>query len=209
MRPFASAVETWASLPGIDRITAWTRVAELGADRTPFPSAAHAASWAGLCPGQEESAGKRRSGRTRPGEPMAPARMDAGRLGSQPDQGIVLPGFLPPAGRPQRQTARHCRRRPGAAVHRLPAVVDRAEVFGSGRGLLRTLGCRAAHQALGQAIGEVRTPGFSSTRGLISFPAVRSQASWTVRIFRRENHKDIYGLHYSRGCPGALIEAWL
>ena len=67
MRPFASAVETWASLPGIDRITAWTRVAELGADRTQFPSAAHAASWAGLCPGQEESAGKRRSGRTRPG----------------------------------------------------------------------------------------------------------------------------------------------
>lgn len=67
MRPFAPAVETWTSLPGIDRITAWTMVAELGADMAQFPSAGHAASWAGLCPGQEESAGKRKSGRTRPG----------------------------------------------------------------------------------------------------------------------------------------------
>jgi transposase len=67
IRPFAAAVETWNSLPGIDRITAWTMVAEMGADMNQFPTAAHAASWAGLCPGQEESAGKRKSGRTRRG----------------------------------------------------------------------------------------------------------------------------------------------
>lgn len=67
MRPFEAAVATWASLPGIDRVTAWTLVAELGADMRQFPSGAHAASWAGLCPGQEESAGKRHSGRTRQG----------------------------------------------------------------------------------------------------------------------------------------------
>jgi transposase len=67
MRPFAAAVQTWNSLPGIDRITAWTMVAEMGADMNQFPTAAHAASWAGLCPGQEESAGKRKSGRTRRG----------------------------------------------------------------------------------------------------------------------------------------------
>ena len=67
MRPFAAAVETWTSLPGIDRITAWTIVAEMGPDMAQFPTAAHAASWGGLCPGQEESAGKRRSGRTRQG----------------------------------------------------------------------------------------------------------------------------------------------
>lgn len=67
IRPFAAAVETWASLPGIDQVTAWTIVAEMGVDMAQFPTAAHAASWAALCPGQEESAGKRHSGRTRRG----------------------------------------------------------------------------------------------------------------------------------------------
>jgi transposase len=67
MGPFAAAVETWTSVPGIDRVTAWTMVAEMGPDVSQFPTVAHAASWAGLCPGQEESAGKRKSGRTRRG----------------------------------------------------------------------------------------------------------------------------------------------
>lgn len=67
MLPFAPAVKVWTSMPGVDRITAWTMVAEMGADMSRFPTAAHAASWAGLCPGQEESAGKRQSGRTRKG----------------------------------------------------------------------------------------------------------------------------------------------
>ncbi len=67
MSPFAPAVQTWISIPGIDRITAWTMVAEMGSDMSQFPTVAHAASWAGLCPGQEESAGKRKSGRTRRG----------------------------------------------------------------------------------------------------------------------------------------------
>lgn len=67
MGPFAMAVQTWISIPGIDRITAWTMVAEMGSDMSQFPTVAHAASWAGLCPGQDESAGKRKSGRTRRG----------------------------------------------------------------------------------------------------------------------------------------------
>jgi transposase len=67
MRPFETVVKTWSSLPGIDRLTAWTIVAEMGPDMKQFPSAAHAASWACLCPGEQESAGKRQSGRTRKG----------------------------------------------------------------------------------------------------------------------------------------------
>jgi transposase len=49
------------------RRTAEVIVAEIGTDMTRFPTAGHLASWAGLCPGNDESAGKRRSGRTRKG----------------------------------------------------------------------------------------------------------------------------------------------
>src|SRR5690348_5143065 len=55
------------SIPGIDLITAWTILAELGSDMSVFASPRHAASWAGLCPGNHESGGKRLSNRTRKG----------------------------------------------------------------------------------------------------------------------------------------------
>jgi transposase len=55
-------------IPGIDRVTAWALIAELGLDMRQFPDAAHVASWAGLCPGNQKSAGKRFSGRTRKGD---------------------------------------------------------------------------------------------------------------------------------------------
>lgn len=55
------------SIPGIDLTTAWTLLAELGSDMRVFSSPKHAASWAGLCPGNHESGGKRLSNRTRKG----------------------------------------------------------------------------------------------------------------------------------------------
>jgi len=55
------------SIPGIDLITGITLLAELGSDMSVFPSSHHAASWAGLCPGNHESGGKRLSNRTRKG----------------------------------------------------------------------------------------------------------------------------------------------
>ena len=55
------------TIPGIDRRAAENIVAEVGADMKPFASAAHLASWVGICPGNHESAGKRRSGRTTKG----------------------------------------------------------------------------------------------------------------------------------------------
>jgi len=63
--PQAAALAQLDSIPGVARRTAETIVAELGCDMTRFPTAGHAASWAGLCPGNHESAGKRLSGRTR------------------------------------------------------------------------------------------------------------------------------------------------
>jgi len=62
-----TAVELWDSIPGIDQLAATTLVAEIGANMDQFPSARHLAAWAGLCPGNDESAGKRRSGKTRKG----------------------------------------------------------------------------------------------------------------------------------------------
>lgn len=56
-----------ATIPGIDLVTAWTLLAELGTDMSVFASPAHAAAWAGLCPGNHESGGKRLSNRTRKG----------------------------------------------------------------------------------------------------------------------------------------------
>ncbi len=69
VRPFDAARERLQTIPGVGRRTAEVLVAEIGTDLTRFPSAGHLASWAGLCPGNDESAGKRRSGRTRQGSP--------------------------------------------------------------------------------------------------------------------------------------------
>ena len=73
MRPFAAALATWDSLPGINQRIAEILVAELGPDLQPFEDAEHLASWAGMCPGNNESAGKRKSGRTRQRQSVAAA----------------------------------------------------------------------------------------------------------------------------------------
>lgn len=56
------------TIPGIDRIAAWTILGEIGFDMSVFPDARRLASWGGLCPGNHESGGKRISGKTRKGD---------------------------------------------------------------------------------------------------------------------------------------------
>jgi transposase len=70
-RPFVSEeqMEMLDSVPGISERAAQVLVAEVGTDMSRFPSAAHLASWAGICPGNNQSGGKRGSGRTRKGSP--------------------------------------------------------------------------------------------------------------------------------------------
>lgn len=67
--PFAGTVARWKSIPGIEQLAAWSLVAEIGTNMDQFPSARHLVSWAGLCPGNHQSAGKRLSGKTRKANP--------------------------------------------------------------------------------------------------------------------------------------------
>jgi transposase len=67
MAPFREAAERLRAMPGIGQASAEVIVGEIGVDMGRFPTPGHLASWAGMCPGNDESAGKRRSGRTTKG----------------------------------------------------------------------------------------------------------------------------------------------
>jgi transposase len=67
--PLAAIAQRLQTIPGVGQRAAEIVIAEVGVDMRRFPSAAHLASWAGLCPGNHESAGKRRSGKPRHGSP--------------------------------------------------------------------------------------------------------------------------------------------
>ncbi len=67
LRPFEEELNRLDTIPGVDRRTAEVLLAEIGADMERFPTAGHLASWAGMCPGNHESAGKRKGGKTRKG----------------------------------------------------------------------------------------------------------------------------------------------
>jgi transposase len=69
VQPYRRQVELLASVPGVSEHTAQVILAEIGSDIARFPSAGHLASWVGVCPGNNESAGKHSSGTTRPGDP--------------------------------------------------------------------------------------------------------------------------------------------
>ncbi len=85
--PFCEQVRALCTIPGIGERTAQVLIGEIGVDMSRFPSADHLASWAGLCPGNNESAGKHRSGKTRKGnrevrEALVEAAWAAGRTGT-------------------------------------------------------------------------------------------------------------------------------
>jgi len=67
LRPYEEEIARLETIPGVGRRTAEILAAEIGLDVSRFPSAGHLASWAGMCPGNNESAGKSRGGKRRPG----------------------------------------------------------------------------------------------------------------------------------------------
>jgi transposase len=66
---FRDLIRLLVTIPGVSRLSALTILSEIGRDMSRFPTAGHLVAWAGLCPGQNESAGKRRRSRLRKGAP--------------------------------------------------------------------------------------------------------------------------------------------
>jgi len=90
MEPFRSFRRLICSIPGISTLTADVIVAETGADMTRFPTAGHLASWAGTTPGSNESAGKVKSSRTRPGNPCLQGALGAAAMACAQNPGTCL-----------------------------------------------------------------------------------------------------------------------
>ncbi len=67
--PFRALIALLSTIPGVGRLSATVILSEIGPDMSRFPTAGHLVSWAGLCPGQHESAGKHKTTRLRQGDP--------------------------------------------------------------------------------------------------------------------------------------------
>ena len=80
MEPFRATRDLIVTIPGISTLVADVIIAETGGNMSRFPSAGHLASWAGTCPGSNESAGRIKSTRTRPGNPYLKGALGAAAL---------------------------------------------------------------------------------------------------------------------------------
>lgn len=84
LRPFAAVVERLQTIPGVKQRTVEVLVAEIGTEMSRFPTPGHLASWAGMCPGNNESGGKRKSGKTRKGSKwLRMALVEAGQAAAR------------------------------------------------------------------------------------------------------------------------------
>jgi transposase len=93
--PFRAAVSLLTTMPGISETTARVLVAEIGTDMSRFPSVGHLISWAGFCPRLDESAGKRRSTRTRQSAPwLKPTLVNAAWAATHKKDGYLRAQFV-------------------------------------------------------------------------------------------------------------------
>ena len=90
MAPFRDARELIVTIPGISTAVADVIIAETGGDMTRFPTAGHLASWAGTCPGSNESAGRVKSTRTRPGNPYLKGALGVAALSASQSHGTYF-----------------------------------------------------------------------------------------------------------------------
>jgi transposase len=88
--PFEPTLARLDTIPGVNRTVAISIIAETGSDMSRFATAGHLCSWAAVCPGQHESAGKRRSGKTREGNQYLRGQLIQGALGAIHSKGTAL-----------------------------------------------------------------------------------------------------------------------
>jgi transposase len=120
LHPCDADLERLQTIPGVGRRTAELLVAEIGTDMGRFPTAGHLASWAGMCPGNDESAGKRRSGKTRKGSPWLRSTLIEAARAAGRSKGTYL------AAQYHRLAARRGTKRAAVAVgHTILLIVDR------------------------------------------------------------------------------------
>ena len=134
----AEAVARWDTVPGVDRMAAWGLVAEMGIDMEQFPSARHAASWSGVCPGNHESAGKRLGGRTRKGNPWLRRNLGQSAWAVAAHQEHPYGRTVPPPSSEAGPEASDRSAWSRATCHRLLCVKETVFVSGSGSRLLRS-----------------------------------------------------------------------
>jgi transposase len=100
IRRYQQAIDLCLTIPGIAKVAAANLIAEIGVNMDQFPSAQHLASWSGLCPGNNESAGKRLSGKARNGKGLAKDQSLSGGLGGLPYQEYPFLGTVSTPSRP-------------------------------------------------------------------------------------------------------------
>lgn len=110
MRPFAELIDRLDAIPGVGRRIAQVIIAEVGTDLSRFATAGHLASWAGMCPGNNQSAGKRKSGKTRKGNSaLRAALIEAGHAAGKKKDSYLRAQY-------HRLTARRGRNKAAVAV---------------------------------------------------------------------------------------------
>ena len=137
MAPFARARDRLDTITGVGKRAAETIIAEIGTDMTVFPTAGHLASWAGRCPGNNLTGGKRRSGKPTKGNRWLGEVLTRVRLGGRPQPRQLPVGPVLAAGQTHRQQEGRGRGRALDPGHRLAPAHRQLRLPGPGRRLLR------------------------------------------------------------------------
>jgi transposase len=163
-RPFAAEIVRLDAIPGVDHRVAEVLLAEIGADLKPFPSDEHLSSWAGMCPGNEESAGKRRRRRITPGNRWLKKTLaQAGWAASHTKNSYLASQYRRLAGHRGQET-RSDRRGPFNIGHFLSHDENRIGLCRLGRRFLRPSRTSALDPLLRQASRTPRSQGHARNR---------------------------------------------